>query len=481
MNPLSRKSLIVLFTAFPVGAFLAWAVWRADLGLVSSTYGRTFELYELFGFCISLALISVAAIEVRLKRKAGWKALSAPGLFILVSFTLLAWRTEYPGPSMDYQCFERSAVKHLQGQNPYPGTKYEYPPLMVQATAFSFKVLKAGAAVIHLKITGPGIWRMLYFLYSALHFAAILAAFLLLYRLALRIGYTDPWASLVCAGLFLFNTPLLQAIQFNQTNIFILDVLLAVLLLPKKFDWLSGLLVAVGTAFKLYPVLILLPWAVLRRTRALAFAALGGVAILAVQTHGFTDWTLYGQFFSFFLHDYPQYTHYRNNCFYSLAANTFTMIRYHVVGMDGQTWRIFSGTFSSAAVLLCIAWFAWRGLRRRLSFLSALHYGQDRATANEEHERRWLLDMLPLMLLVSPTVWPHHFVLVMPFALQALYDAKQKSPMLIGLFVGLVFLLPVFDFYPFSYHRLAGLIGLCLVAPMTLSFLKASLASVPRA
>ena len=481
MNPLSRKNLITLLSAFPASTLFAWAVWRMNLHLVSSTFGRTYELFDLFGFFLSLALLYIAAVEWRARAdKRDLTGYLPTLLFLLTAFALLSLRTAYPSLSIDYRCFARGAQNLALGLNPYFGTKFEYPPLFAQCLVGSHALLIWAATLLHLDTSPEGGWRILYFIYYAAHFGAMLCAYLMTHRLGQRIGFREPVLSLLCAGLFLFSVPMMQNLQFNQTNIFILDILLVILLLPPSRNLASGLLAALGTAFKLYPILVLVPWIRMRRFRAIAAMAMGGAALLCLETRGFRDWHIISQYLSFFFHDYPKYIHYRNNCYYSLFANVLSIIKFHVIPMGRSAFLVFSGTLPMAATLLTLVWFGVRGLKRERSFESALHYGSERDAAQAERERRWLLDMLPLMLLVSPTLWAHHFILIIPFVMQALFDAKQKSPMRIGLFTGLIFLPPVFDIFPFSYHRLAGLIGLCLSAPMTLTFSEPAKASVPR-
>jgi hypothetical protein len=72
--------------------------------------------------------------------------------------------------------------------------------------------------------------------------------------------------------------------------------------------------------------------------------------------------------------------------------------------------------------------------------------------------------ILPLfvgMTLLSPLVWEHHAVfLTLPFLLLV---KKLESPaewIMFGAVYLLVFLMPTFDYFPWSYGRLAGILSL---------------------
>jgi hypothetical protein len=77
------------------------------------------------------------------------------------------------------------------------------------------------------------------------------------------------------------------------------------------------------------------------------------------------------------------------------------------------------------------------------------------------------------MLLLSPLVWEHHYVIAVPMAIWAIALYGASMPWQIGTAVLLIFVPPTFDVFPFSYHRLAGL--LLLVASM-----RPELAPAPR-
>jgi hypothetical protein len=68
------------------------------------------------------------------------------------------------------------------------------------------------------------------------------------------------------------------------------------------------------------------------------------------------------------------------------------------------------------------------------------------------------MDMMLMMLLVSPLVWEHHYVLAIPPFLWGLINATRRRLFWILLGGGLLFTIPVFDIYPLSYYRLVGML-----------------------
>jgi hypothetical protein len=74
-------------------------------------------------------------------------------------------------------------------------------------------------------------------------------------------------------------------------------------------------------------------------------------------------------------------------------------------------------------------------------------------------------NMLPalsvLMVLASPLVWEHHPVFVaLPFLVITKRLQTPGEWAVFGLAYAVVFLLPTFDFYPWSFGRLAGLLAI---------------------
>ena len=83
------------------------------------------------------------------------------------------------------------------------------------------------------------------------------------------------------------------------------------------------------------------------------------------------------------------------------------------------------------------------------------------------------MDAFAAMLLLAPMVWEHHYVLAIPIVIWAAATIGTQKPMQLVISAFLMMGIPTFDFFPFSYHRLAGLIWmLALTSPSLLIFPK---------
>ena len=72
-------------------------------------------------------------------------------------------------------------------------------------------------------------------------------------------------------------------------------------------------------------------------------------------------------------------------------------------------------------------------------------------------------DMLALSLVIAPLVWAHHYVMALPLCVYAIGTVgERRRPLVVGL-VACMMLPPTFDVWPWSYHRIACLIGLLAV------------------
>ena len=72
-------------------------------------------------------------------------------------------------------------------------------------------------------------------------------------------------------------------------------------------------------------------------------------------------------------------------------------------------------------------------------------------------------DALAFSLLISQSVWEHHFLFALPLVILAVATRWRERPLAVAVSVFLVLGMPTFDLFPLSYHRAAGLIGLLVV------------------
>lgn len=456
-------------------------------------------LLQLYVFTASAALVLLLSIKLWQYHRSdrsnrSWQKLLPFVMGILITFQILALIRHHDARSWDYRCYEAAAQAIVDGVNPY-GHCYIYFPTPAQAMASLAQFLLwvtdgvVTAFVAHGDTTTgqAAVWDLVFYFYEATQLLLVALAFTLSYRLARVLALTRLQATAVVTALFLFNNPLLATLKHNQVNLWVLDLVLLAILAIQRYPVWSGLFIAIGAHIKLYPLALLLPWALKRKWRALVSATAGLIAIVLMQTGGASDLTLWQQFIAF-AGTFPRGTFLRDNSLHSLVYNSLGHLK----------WLIDDGSFSvnelyvSRLVLIGMGFlgllYLWRFVQREQLALQA----EDLAISNEGdqgalstifmrtrpvvlNQRTVLMghamDALALALIASPVVWEHHYLLAMPIVIWGVAQARTERQLWrIALSCVLIFVIPTFDVYPFSYHRLAGLLLLLgTLSPMVLA------------
>jgi hypothetical protein len=199
---------------------------------------------------------------------------------------------------------------------------------------------------------------------------------------------------------------------------------------------------------KLYPLVLLLPLALARCWRAIAWGVVSAVLIVLAQTDLGRDWTPWVQFADFYSRVYPGEIAFRNSSFHSVAYNTLRFLFDRPTGTQLALVQLASGAFSLAMV----GWLLLRALARERIGGPA----SERLFANAA-------DALAFSLLISPSVWEHHFVFALPLVILAFATRWRESPVALAVCAFLILGMPTFDLFPLSYHRGVGLLGLLVV------------------
>ena len=463
-----RRTALWFLGLFPLIILFSFLLYRIDLKFGMAGGERRDALFGIFQAGMALVLAALGFTELRKKVPGAAVKWLPIALCLAFSFHVLTLLSEMPAKSGDYFCFERGARAAVEHRTLYYGTRYEYPPLMAQVMGLCYKgLVKASPRFMTPGLNPEQGWFALFFIYQALQFLWIVLLFFLLRGLGMRLGFRDPWLTLLVTALLVFNTPLVRAIRYNQTNTFVLDLILLAFVARKRGEIAGGFAAAFGALFKFYPVMLALPWLVLRRIRSLVSFALCGVILIAFQTKGFRDFTNYLQALDFFMNHYPRYSWMHNNCFISIFDNTLNLFRHHVYYVPQETMRAVASVLARLAVAGVVVWFGWRLFRREKSYRDAVAAASPGEARNLAFLRGTghLMDMLPLMLLVSPSIWEHHFLLMLPFALWAVAVRGGRFPIRIAIALFLIFVPPLITIYPFSYHRLLGLFMLVILVP----------------
>ena len=275
-------------------------------------------------------------------------------------------------------------------------------------------------------------------------------------QFAKQIGLDDVTGSLLVSAIFLFNVPILRTLSNNQVNFYVLVSILGALILLQKSPIFAGISIALGGFIKLYPFALSAPLLGLKKWRALIGVLAGSVVIALFETlflHNLKIWEQFVQFYLSFPVEQES----------SLFKNTSPMsLLRSILKFSGISLEILPFIFG-IMVLAVLIWYSVRFFQREKIVVSMDRLSMEMASfRNIGH----LLDFSVLSLLIAPSAWEHHYVIAIPLAIWAFALRGKDAPWQVLLSLALVFVLPVFNVFPFSYLRLAGLIWLfILVSP----------------
>jgi alpha-1,2-mannosyltransferase len=457
----TQKSPRYFYIALAVAAVVfPLLIWQFSLPSVSSSYGPLHIPFELFGLTASAALIIYACLEIRRSRGFSLLQMAPLALFLLVAFHFLIVMVEFEAKSFDYSCYENAAMAIVQGNTPYADEAYLYPPFTAQVMALAYRMLEPVVTALPMSNGPEAGWFYLFYLYQCAQYLLLLAAFVLCRRFVRRLGVDNLTASVMVAAVFLLNNPLVRTLKHHQVNLWILDFMLLAVLFLSNRAWISGLAVAIAAHIKLYPLILLLPWTMMKKWKAAVWSVIGVVGIALIQTGWGSNWELYRQYMAF-----SQKLHlrveFRDNGIYGIVYNTYKMLG-QIFKFDVQGQNLTVNLVAWVLTVVVIAWFAIRFMRREAAFKSCLT-GSSAISPDTIRSFGHFTDSLALMLMISPIVWEHHYVLAVPIILWALAMCGRKKPWITALAALLILGVPTFDVYPFSYHRLAGLIILTML------------------
>jgi hypothetical protein len=431
---------------FAAAILAALALAALPLPFVRSFGGELQQPFELFAFTGSLALVAMAFVELRargLRDAAAWLPVAA-GLG--VGFHVLGLVVELAKKRFDWLCYEEAARSLAAVGHPYANAefRYHYPPALAEALAAAHAALMGG-----LGLGAVVAFDRVFFVHQALQVPLALVAYALVARLARDVGIGSSPAALLSAALLLVNEPLLRGLAWSQVNLWVLDcVLLAIVLRGRAPSW-AGVAAAAGGHLKLYPLALLGPWLWTRQWRACLGAALGGAALLALQlvAFGAGPWRAYLEF----LPEFRRGFFFRDNGLHAVVYNLWNAVA-KLGGPAASEGRVLAAYLLAA--LAVAALLALRVLRRERSVAGEAlrHHGH-------------AADAVALGLIAAPMVWEHHYVLALPIVAWAAGACAPERRLLLGAAVFAMLALPTFDVFPWSWHRLAGLVALLALTP----------------
>ncbi len=347
-------------------------------------------------------------------------AFTYAGFFLvaLVYVNLLRERTEYG----DVEFYIDAAFKLFAGQ-PLP-TEYFYPPLW--ATLLSWLV----------PLGEDGIFLIVWLL----NLLSLFAFYFLLSHTLQLYGFSARLAALVTTGFMLVNAPILRTMIYMQVNLHVMNAVLLSLLLYRRFPAFSALMMAVAVHLKASPAVLVLAFLLEWNWRWLAWAALSFLVVGAIPlaAHGI------GPYLDFIQNTIGLAAGHALSFRESSFDGFFTAL---VEFLNLSPVFVSIGAYAAKALLFVGTMLVMRKNIRGETFFS----GEGTRLYNA------IPSLLILMLMASPIVWVHHGVFVgLSFLVLLKKMDKPSAWALFGFAYFFEFLLPTFDFFPWSYGRLVA-------------------------
>jgi len=419
-------------------ALLAWAGLTVLIGAVCLTiylrmgytgFDHFIQQPPLINLPVSLTSVALVWLSAgALLALVASGGMGGKNLFTLSGFFVVLWsylnflseRWRYG----DYTYYFESAATLFRNE-PLHGS-YFYPPLWATLTQFLVPL-------------GQDRFFLVLWLLDVLSLAAL---FFLLKKVLERYGFGPQLATLVTTAFMLVNAPLLRTLVYVQVNLHTLNlILLAVLLYPRR-SFLSALTLAAAVHLKGSPAVLVLAFVLVKDWRWVGWFAVSMVAIagLTVLTDGF------GPFVDVLQH-WQGLALSENTIFHDTSFDSFWRSTALYVPISA-TWTRVLIYLGKAALAVGAIWSMARCVRQE-QFVKRRLAGSTMLNA--------LPPLFILMTLSAPVVWEHHGVFV---ALSFLLMLKRLETPHEWLWFGfaylLEFVLPTFDFYPWSFGRLVA-------------------------
>ncbi len=322
-----------------------------------------------------------------------------------------------------------SAALSLREGTPLP-QRYLYPPLWASVLA---------------PLTTLGEEWTLTFAWT-LNLVSTVLCVVVLPRVLERYGFSRPLAVAVTVIVGVVNVPILRTLGYAQINMHVLAAILLMLDWYPRHRFASAMALAIAVNLKISPVVLALPflWAGDVRWLAMFAASIVGIGALPVVAYGLGPY-----------HDVLDNLRniYQANglAFRDASIDSFVRATGRAVGtnLDLLMWP--------AKLTLAPACLTLAAIHARARTLVG-------TAVNAPAVYSAMPAMLILMVMVSPLVWEHHPVFL---ALSYIVIATVLTPAdwpLFGLAYFLEFLMPTFDFYPWSYGRLVSPLILLVLA-----------------
>jgi hypothetical protein len=348
------------------------------------------------------------------------------GFFILAFLYLNILRERVRYGDIDY--YTQAAFALIKNK-PLPDT-YFYPPLWATLLSFLTPLGENGILLV------AWIANVVSFL-----------LFTLLLQRTLELYGFKPYAAALTATLFLLvNMPVLRTFMYVQVNFHVMNFILLSILFYKDRPLLSALMLALAVHFKASPAVLALAFLLQFNWKWLISFAISLILI------GLLPLAFYGA---------GPYLDFLNNFLFISAPHGLSMHDSSFDSAIGVTLSFLRANPLTVRILVLLA----KGVTAAVAIFLCVRM---RGFFSDEQDKPQLFDaVLPLfvgMTLLSPLVWEHHALfLSLPFLLLLKKLETPAEWLSYGAVYLLVFLIPTFDYFPWSYGRLPGILILLIL------------------
>ncbi len=431
----AARTALIVWTAITV--LIAVSLLWIDLRLGAAGFALYIQQPPLIDLSVVLASVGMAWLSVgallalvaagRVNRS---NVLSMVGFFLIcwVYLDILAERFRYG----DYAYYLDAATRLRAGQ-PLPAT-YFYLPFWATVTQFIAPLGDHGFFMV--------LW--------SLNVLSLLLFYVLLHATLQRYGFAPRLAAIVTTLFMLANTPLVRTLDYVQVNLHTLNFILLSLLLYPRRPFLSAFCLALAVHMKTSPVVLALAFVLEMDWRWLVWFlfSLLLIAAVTVVVNGFAP-------FIQVLHNLQALSLSTNTIFHDTSFDSFLRFTGRILHLSTAAVRALTYAAKGLLALATVAVLA--RCMRASAFVKSGELGERVLNAAPA--------LFVLMTLASPIVWEHHGVFVaLPFLLLLKRLDRPADWLWFAFAYLLEFLLPTFDFYPWSFGRLlAPLIVLWLI------------------
>jgi len=275
-----------------------------------------------------------------------------------------------------------------------------------------------------------------------LNFLSTLAFYFLLHKVLERYGFSPRLAAVVTTAFMLVNTPILRSLVYVQVNLHVMNAVFLSLLLYRRSPFISALFMALAVQLKTSPAVLVLAILLERDWRWLAWFVLGNLLLASL---------------TYFVDGISPFLDVLNNVTRLAGGRTAV---FHDNSFD-SFFGFPSQVFAISSTLVRVLVYAAKGLLVITVVVVLLRLVRSQTFLQETSRGTVLLNTVPalfiLMTMAAPVVWVHHGVfLTLAFLLLLKKLDSAAGWYLFALAYLLQFILPTFDFYPWSYGRLAA-------------------------